>query len=45
MTTLGQLVSNGLWFAFDTLDYEKNGKVPKSKLKVRIYVIYFILFF
>ena len=35
MATLGQLIANALWFAFDTLDYQKDGSVPKSKLKVR----------
>lgn len=35
MATLGQLVSNSLWFAFDALDHQKTGVVPKSQLKVR----------
>ncbi|XP_053635724.2 differentially expressed in FDCP 6-like isoform X1 [Cherax quadricarinatus] len=34
MATLGQLVANSLWFAFDALDQQKTGVVPKSKLKV-----------
>ncbi|KAK3885637.1 hypothetical protein Pcinc_010170 [Petrolisthes cinctipes] len=33
MATLGQLVSNSLWFAFDALDHQKTGVVPKSQLK------------
>ena len=35
MATLGQLVANSLWFAFDALDHQKTGVVPKSQLKVR----------
>ncbi|MPC79443.1 hypothetical protein E2C01_073971 [Portunus trituberculatus] len=35
MATLGQLVANSLWFAFDALDQQKTGVVPKSQLKVR----------
>lgn len=35
MATLGQLVANSLWFAFDALDHQKTGAVPKSQLKVR----------
>ncbi|XP_063586595.1 differentially expressed in FDCP 6-like [Penaeus indicus] len=34
MATLGQLVANSLWFAFDALDHQKTGVVPKSQLKV-----------
>ncbi|KAK8398950.1 hypothetical protein O3P69_004214 [Scylla paramamosain] len=34
MATLGQLVANSLWFAFDALDHQKTGAVPKSQLKV-----------
>lgn len=36
MATLGQLVANSLWFAFDALDHQKTGVVPKSQLKVRL---------
>ncbi|XP_066954335.1 switch-associated protein 70-like [Macrobrachium rosenbergii] len=34
MATLGQLVANSLWFAFDALDHQKTGVVAKSQLKV-----------
>ncbi|XP_076045538.1 uncharacterized protein LOC143027821 [Oratosquilla oratoria] len=34
MANLGQLIANSLWFAFDALDFQKTGLVPKSQLKV-----------
>ncbi|KAK7072753.1 hypothetical protein SK128_010463 [Halocaridina rubra] len=34
MATLGQLIANSLWFAFDTLDHQRTGVVSKSQLKV-----------